>query len=125
MQSYGLRNIYFCVIIFFFVNLEPTVKQRIIFFFLFLLFSRLVDGSPSRMLQDPLRKSSCPESPHPGLEGKYRRTSSPTICTTPNVKPSLNNKDLNGKSPVRTPKRESPATIAAKGKQASLAKNLF
>ena len=50
-----------------------------------------------------------------GIGGKYRRTSSPSVCTTPNVKPSVAALNPN-KSPVKTPKRESPATIAAKGK---------
>ena len=75
-----------------------------------------------------------------GREGKYRRTSSPTICSTPNVRPtsvhsttnsqisnsqSQNNQIIHQnhksqiKSPARTPKRDSPATIAAKGKQYS------
>merc|ERR1719490_714136 len=49
-----------------------------------------------------------------GIGGKYRRTSSPSVCTTPNVKPSVAALNPN-KSPVKTPKRESPATIAAKG----------
>jgi len=50
-----------------------------------------------------------------GREGKYRRTSSPTICSTPNVRPSINQQKSQTKSPARTPKRDSPATIAAKG----------
>ena len=56
-----------------------------------------------------------------GREGKYRRTSSPTICSTPNIRPSSaassqQSKSQNFKSPAKTPKRDSPATIAAKGK---------
>ena len=60
-----------------------------------------------------------------GREGKYRRTSSPPICSTPNVRPSTNSTSITTpttsqksqiKSPARTPKRDSPATIAAKGK---------
>jgi hypothetical protein len=48
-----------------------------------------------------------------GREGKYRRTSSPTICLTPNVRPSA--QKCQNKSAAKTPKRDSPATIAAKG----------
>ena len=55
------------------------------------------------------------QEPHLGHEGKYRRTSSPNVCNAPNVKPSV--AALNAsKSPAKTPKRDSPATIAAKGK---------
>ena len=60
-----------------------------------------------------------------GREGKYRRTSSPTICSTPNIRPSSaassqQSKSQNFKSPAKTPKRDSPATIAAKGKKTHL-----
>ena len=55
------------------------------------------------------------QEPHLGHEGKYRRTSSPSVCNTPNVKPSVAAQNAN-KSQVKTPKRDSPATIAAKGK---------
>ncbi|XP_059080117.1 NHS-like protein 1 isoform X2 [Tigriopus californicus] len=75
----------------------------------------------SRICDSPKNKDS-PLSPHHGMEGKYRRTSSPSICNAPNVKPSVNVNDNPGMgdnslnhSPVRAPKRESPATIAAKG----------
>ena len=60
-----------------------------------------------------------------GREGKYRRTSSPTICSTPNVRPSINQQKTQTESPARTPKRDSPATIAAKGKQESKSGNLI
>ena len=55
------------------------------------------------------------QEPHLGHEGKYRRTSSPSVCNAPNVKPSVAAMNAN-KSQVKTPKRDSPATIAAKGK---------
>ena len=54
------------------------------------------------------------QEPHLGHEGKYRRTSSPSVCNAPNVKPSVAAMNAN-KSQVKTPKRDSPATIAAKG----------
>ena len=56
------------------------------------------------------------QEPHLGHEGKYRRTSSPSVCNAPNVKPSLNAALNSNKSKAKTPKRDSPATIAAKGK---------
>ena len=55
------------------------------------------------------------QEPHLGHEGKYRRTSSPSVCNAPNVKPSVAALNAN-KSKAQTPKRDSPATIAAKGK---------
>eukprot|EP00095_Tigriopus_kingsejongensis_P005933 maker-scaffold316_size209483-snap-gene-1.28 protein:Tk05933 transcript:maker-scaffold316_size209483-snap-gene-1.28-mRNA-1 annotation:"protein shroom" len=71
--------------------------------------------SAQRICDSPKGKDS-PLSPHHGMEGKYRRTSSPSVCSTPNVKPSVNlSSNPLSRSPVRTPKRESPATIAAKG----------
>ena len=81
-----------------------------------------------------------------GREGKYRRTSSPTICSTPNVRPSnsnhansnhSNSNQANStptpsqiqksqiKSPARTPKRDSPATIAAKGNICTKFQNFY
>ena len=65
-----------------------------------------------------------------GREGKYRRTSSPTICSTPNIRPSSaassqQSKSQNFKSPAKTPKRDSPATIAAKGKAFTFYSCLF
>ena len=54
------------------------------------------------------------QEPHLGHEGKYRRTSSPSVCNAPNVKPSVAALNPN-KSAAKTPKRDSPATIAAKG----------
>ena len=62
-----------------------------------------------------------------GREGKYRRTSSPasisspmgvTNTPTPPPKAAANPPStLSDKSPAKTPSRQSPATIAAKGKQ--------
>ena len=86
--------------------LVPIKKQNVNFP-LFLLLSRIRD----KELQHP--KDDL------GREGKYRRTSSPTICSTPNLRPSSTSsqqsKSQNNKSPAKTPKRDSPATIAAKG----------
>ena len=48
-----------------------------------------------------------------GCDGKYRRTTSPQPQTPSGANNGLNN-DY-GKSPAKTPKRKSPATIAAKG----------
>ena len=83
------------------------IKKQNVNFPLFLLLSRIRD----KELQHP--KDDL------GREGKYRRTSSPTICSTPNVRPSSTSsqqsKSQNNKSPAKTPKRDSPATIAAKG----------
>ena len=85
----------------------PVIKKQNVNFPLFLLLSRIRD----KELQHP--KDDL------GREGKYRRTSSPTICSTPNVRPSSTSsqqsKSQNNKSPAKTPKRDSPATIAAKG----------
>ena len=62
-----------------------------------------------------------------GREGKYRRTSSPAsissplgVTNTPTPPPKAAAplpSTVSDKSPAKTPSRQSPATIAAKGKQ--------
>ena len=88
-------------------QVQLPIKKQNVNFPLFLCLSRIRD----KELQHP--KDDL------GREGKYRRTSSPTICSTPNVRPSSaasqQSKSQNFKSPAKTPKRDSPATIAAKG----------
>ena len=68
--------------------------------------------------QRRLSNPPAPASPINSLETPpHRRVSSPSICHTPNVKPasSTNGFGSDLKTPEFAPKRESPATIAAKG----------
>ena len=105
------------------------------FFFVFLL-SKIIICTPNKFFHQFLynyrirdKELQTPKDDL-GREGKYRRTSSPTICSTPNIRPSSaassqQSKSQNFKSPAKTPKRDSPATIAAKGKAFTFYSCLF